>query len=220
MEKQWASLLIGIGVEIVVTIFGVVVKTMPMPLAIICGVIGLALILYGLISLIRSKGKGSSPSQSLSKSPRAQQASHAGGDIIQVSGDFVQNFYIGENLAKEVRRVSNESEKPIHVESHNQQGGITAYQVNIQPGDRKLTPTHGQQVKDLLNTLKFKTIEVNAVMGDGEAFRFASQIKNYLTEEGYEVSGINQVVYTTPVQGQAIERPNDAGVVKIIIGNR
>ena len=108
----------------------------------------------------------------------------------------------------------------IHVTSHDQRGGITAYQVNIQPGDRQLTPVRGQQVKDLLNKLKFKTIEVNAVMGDGEAFRFASQIKNYLTEEGYEVSGINQVMYTTPVQGQIIERPNDAGMVKIIIGNR
>lgn len=116
--------------------------------------------------------------------------------------------------------MSSENERSIHVESHNQQGGITAYQVNIQPGDRQLTPNVAQQMKDYLNKTKFETIEVNAVMGDGEAFRFASQVKNYLTSEGFEVSGINQVMYSAPVQGQIIEHPNDAGMIKIIIGNR
>ena len=133
-----------------------------------------------------------------------------------------QNFYInyGESLAKRGKQVSNENERPIHVESHNQQGGITAYQVNIQPGDRQLSTGAVQQVKDYLNTTKFKTIEVNAVMGDGEAFRFASQMKNYLTQEGFEVSGVNQVIYSAPVQGQIIEPPNDEGMIKIIVGNR
>jgi hypothetical protein len=56
MSKEMASLLIGIGVEIIVTIFGVVVKKMPMPLAIAFGVIGLGLIVYGLVSLIRGIG--------------------------------------------------------------------------------------------------------------------------------------------------------------------
>ena len=197
-----ASLLIGIGVEIIVTIFGVVVRTMPMPLAITFGVIGLALILYGIASLIRSKGKDSSASQ------------------IIVSGDLIQNFYYGKSLAKEEERVSSESERPIHIESHNQQGGITAYQVNIQPGDRQLSTGAAQQVKDYLNKTKFETIEVNAVMGDGEAFRFASQMKNYLSSEGFEVSGVNQVMYVEPPQGQIIEPPNDKGMIKIIVGNR
>ncbi len=116
--------------------------------------------------------------------------------------------------------MSNENQRPIHIESHNQQGGITAYNVTIQPGDRQLTPNVGQQVKDLLNKTKFKTIEVNAVMGDGEAFRFATQIKNYLNSEGFDVQGVNQVVYANAPQGQIIETPKDEGMVKIIIGSR
>ena len=222
MEKHWASLLIGIGVEIIVTIFGVVVKTMPMPLAIIFGIIGLALILCGLASLIRSKGKDSSASQSLSKSPGAQQVSHVGRNNIQVSGDLIQNFYYGEISPKEETKVTaDEKQQPyIHVESHDQRGGITAYQVNIQPGDRQLSSDGTKQLEDYLKSVSFKSVEVNAVMGDGEAFRFASQIKNFLTSKGFDVKGVNQVAYSAPVQGQAIEPPNDAGVVKVIIGNR
>lgn len=116
--------------------------------------------------------------------------------------------------------MSNENQRPIHVESHDQQGGITAYQVNIQPGDRQLTPNVGQQVKDMLNKIKFKTIEVNAVMGDGEAFRFALQIRNYLVSGGFNIEGVNQVLYTNPPQGQIFEAPKDGGMVKIIIGSR
>ena len=53
MSREWAAILIGVGVEIIVTIFGVVVKTIPMPIAIICGIVGLALILFGIVSLVR-----------------------------------------------------------------------------------------------------------------------------------------------------------------------
>jgi len=80
MGKEMASLLIGLGVEIIVTIFGVVVRTMPIPLAITFGIIGLALILYGLVSIIRRRGKGSDASQSVADST-------VGRDIIQANRD-------------------------------------------------------------------------------------------------------------------------------------
>ena len=54
MGKELAAIIIGIGVEIIVTIFGVVVKVMPMPFAIAGGIIGFGLIVFGLISLISS----------------------------------------------------------------------------------------------------------------------------------------------------------------------
>lgn len=118
-------------------------------------------------------------------------------------------------------KVNNERQHPyIHVESYAQQGGITAYQVNIQSGDRQLSTRPAQQLKDYLDKTDFKTIEVNAIMGDAEAFRFASQVKNYLVSEGFEIKGVNQVVYTAPIQGQIIEPPNDAGMIRIIIGGR
>ncbi len=131
-----------------------------------------------------------------------------------------QLFRVGKSLAQRGEKVSDENTRPIHVESHNQQGGITAYQVNIQPGDRQLSTGATQQLKSYLKGVNLKSVEVNAVMGDGEAFRFASQIKNFLTSEGFDVKGVNQVVYTAPIQGQIVEPPNAEGLVKIIIGNR
>ena len=62
-------------------------------------------------------------------------------------------------------------------------------------------------------------IEVNAAMGDGEAFRFASQIKNFLVSKDLPVKEVNQVLYTAPVQGQKIEQ-HQGGLVRIIVGNR
>ena len=112
------------------------------------------------------------------------------------------------------------NDRNINVTSHNQQGGITAYQVNLQPGDRVLSESVASQLQSLLNQETFKSIDLVAVMGDQEAFRFASQIKNFLTSSGYEVNGVNQAVFTKSIQGQIIEPPNDAGVTKIIIGGR
>ncbi|MFC2021439.1 hypothetical protein ACFLU1_06660 [Chloroflexota bacterium] len=113
-----------------------------------------------------------------------------------------------------------EDQRPIHVESHNQQGGITAYQVNLQPEDRRLTDGLTKQLKDYLGSVDYKSVDVTAVMGDGEAFRFASQIKNFLESEGYVVKGVNQAIFASPVEAQGIEPPNESGVVKIIVGNR
>jgi len=182
----------------------------------------LSVVFIRLLQLLFKPSEKSSSPQIISKSPRAQQASHVGGDNIQVSGDLIQNFNYGGIFPKEERKVNaDEKQQPyVHVESHDQRGGITAYQVNIQPGDRQLSDDAAKQLEDYLKGVSFKSVEVNAVMGDGEAFRFASQIKNFLTSKGFDVKGVNQVVYSAPVQGQAIEPPNDAGVVKVIIGNR
>ena len=108
----------------------------------------------------------------------------------------------------------------IYVTSHNQQGGITAYQVNLQPGDRVLNENDSRQLEQLLAGETFASISVTAVMGDQEALRFASQIKNFLTSKGRTVTGVDQALYTSPVQGQIVERAGDDGVLKIIICGR
>ncbi len=115
---------------------------------------------------------------------------------------------------------SDEDQPRIDVRSYNQQGGITAYQVNIQPGDRKLAAADAQQLKEYLNGIEFKSVQVEAVMGDGEAFRLASQIKNFLVSEEFSVSGVNQAIYSEPVQGQRVAPPNEAGLVRVVIGSR
>ena len=113
------------------------------------------------------------------------------------------------------------NDKHIHVTSHGQQGGITAYQVNIEPGDRVLTEASAEQLDSQLAQESFDTINLVAVWGDQEAFRLASQIKNHLISKGQKVNGVDQVAFDQPVQGQRIvNNPDRVGVLEIIIGGR
>lgn len=82
MRKEWASILIGIGVDIIATVFQVVLKNIPMPITITLGVMGLALILYGVISIIRNKKTASGLPQDISESPAGRDIYQAGRDII------------------------------------------------------------------------------------------------------------------------------------------
>ncbi|MFC1548306.1 hypothetical protein ACFL5M_07235, partial [Candidatus Neomarinimicrobiota bacterium] len=101
--------------------------------------------------------------------------------------------------------------------SHNQQGGITAYQVNIQPGDRVLD---GSQLQSKLDEHQFNDIRIKTAWGDQEAFRFATQTKNYLVANGYSVKNIVHAMYSKPIQGQHINPVGDDGVLEIVIGGR
>jgi len=112
-------------------------------------------------------------------------------------------------------------EKSIHVTSYNQQGGITAFNVNIQQGDRRLTETSINKLEQLISDQQFKSIDVVAVMGDGEAFRFATQIMNYLDGKSYNVDGaVDQAMYTNPPQGVVIKPAGEGGILQIIVGSR
>ncbi len=160
-------------------------------------------------------------SQVQTDSPLAQQAGHVGRDNTQVSGDLIQHFYFGSSSEAEEVIVKEEKQPPnIHIESQNQQGGITAYQVNIQPGDRELTSSTAQGLKGLLDQTDYESVAVLATMGDAEAYKYASQIKNYLISEDIEVDGVYQAGFTRPVRGHIIQPPNEEGVIKILIGNR
>ena len=75
------------------------------------------------------------------------------------------------------------NDRPIfEVNSINQQGGITAGQVNISPQPRRLTEANMQQLRQ--NLPRNKKVTVVAVMGDGEAFNFAQQIRDFLAQDG------------------------------------
>ena len=64
------------------------------------------------------------------------------------------------------------------------------------------------------------TIVVTAVLGDQEAFAFASEIKDYLSDKGYTVDGVNQAIYTKPVVGQIFDRKKETSQVNLIIGSQ
>jgi len=113
-----------------------------------------------------------------------------------------------------------EDKKNINVTSHNQTGGITAYNVNIGPQDRKLTPQLADQLVEHIKTNKIEKVTVTSVMGDQEAFQFASVIKAFLTDQGVSVDGVNQAVYSKPMRGQIVNPGKEPNTIDIIIGGQ
>lgn len=109
-------------------------------------------------------------------------------------------------------------DRPIfNVNSFGQQGGITAGQVNIGLPPRRLAETQKQDLRGKLP--RSKRIRVMAVMGDEEAFIFAQQIRDFLAQDGYDVSGIDRAMFDRPVVGHGI-RPRDDGTLEVIVGAR
>jgi len=101
--------------------------------------------------------------------------------------------------------------------TQNNQNGDNVMNFGSQP--RELNGSLENQLKELIAP-KSK-VRITAVMGDGEAFTFASKIKEYLSGQDYQVDGVDQAVYSNPVTGQIIENPKTEGdPFNIIIGNK
>ena len=105
-----------------------------------------------------------------------------------------------------------------NVSSTNQSGGITAGQVNIGTQPRVLTDQNRAQILSIVEARNGAPISVTAVLGDGEAFQYAEQIKAFLESKGHQVKGVNQAVYTGPMMGQSVNEEIDK--VDFVIGTR
>lgn len=114
-------------------------------------------------------------------------------------------------------KVLNNQQGNTNVSSFNQSGGITAHTVTVGTPHRTIDARVRQQLDQL--TAGKRKIEVNAVMGDSEAFQFATEITNYLKGKGAPVDGVDQVVYSGPVFGQSVKELPDEGLA-IIVGAR
>lgn len=103
------------------------------------------------------------------------------------------------------------------VSSVNQQGGITANEVIFNQGNpqRKLNSFLESQMLMELNDQKDKTIEVECILGDGEGFIFATEIKKFLEGEGFKVS-LSQSIFSQPISGQILDKETS----RVIIGTR
>ena len=122
--------------------------------------------------------------------------------------------WISKNLNKKVHEQSKTSQV-FSVTSHNQRGGITAAVVNVGPQPRTLDSKLQNRLKQLLPD-KTRQVTVTCVMGDSEAFAFATQTKEFLARQGYNVKGVNQAVFLAPVTGQSF----DPDTLTITIGTR
>jgi len=102
-----------------------------------------------------------------------------------------------------------------NVKSVGQQGGITAGVVNVGPQPRQLDDGVRHQLAELLPDKSY-TVTITSVLGDGEAYSFATQIKEYLGSQGYDINGVNQAVFTGIVPPQRF----DPSTLTITIGSR
>lgn len=117
-------------------------------------------------------------------------------------------------LASQEKTNVSDGKSVYNVQSFNQSGGITAGQVNIGSQPRQLNDNLRGQLRNALP--RDKKVAVVSVMGDGEAFKFADEIKRFLEADGYNVSGVDQAVYTGPVVGQNIQSRGDG--LEVVIG--
>ncbi|MBW8010476.1 MAG: hypothetical protein FVQ83_04425 [Chloroflexi bacterium] len=111
--------------------------------------------------------------------------------------------WVSVNLNKRADQ-DEDSGTVIKVISHNQQGGITAGIINVGSQPRNLNTKLQNQ---LLRAFPDKEgdVIVTSTLGDGEAHRFATQIKDFLVEQGYSINGVNQAVFSSQLEGQTID---------------
>jgi len=119
--------------------------------------------------------------------------------------------WVSLNLNKKVCREA-EPTQIFNVTSHKQQGGITAGIVKVGTPPRTISSVIKEQFAQHFKD-KNKTVTIKCVLGDDEAFNFATQIREYLINEGYSVGGLLQVVFGKPVLGQEIDP--DTWIIKI-----
>lgn len=70
-----------------------------------------------------------------------------------------------------------------------------------EPIPRSLTQDKIPALKAELSKHNNEPIDITCVMGDQEAFSFASQLKNLFESSGWKVNGVNQAIYTVPIKG-------------------
>lgn len=120
-----------------------------------------------------------------------------------------------------------------HTTINNNYGGLNEAQLRdeLQKRDKRLADLEAESMKSKPRTLDTqmgaqletlltggKPVTVTTILGDSEAFQFAEQIKHYLEGKGYNVSGVDQAVYSQPVVGLHIEPQGDSFAV--IVGRK
>jgi hypothetical protein len=105
-----------------------------------------------------------------------------------IKGDFA-------NLQNKYNNIQNSQN---HIQSINQQGGITANAVNIESPKRVVDK---ELLKQYLPSSKEQPIRITSVMGDEEAYNFATELKHYLQSEGWTIQGVTQSSFNIPIIG-------------------
>lgn len=98
--------------------------------------------------------------------------------------------------------ISQQTEKSESQEKHLQE-------VETKTAPRSI-PIHKLAIlTDELSKHKGETIGIVCVMGDQEAFNFASELKTLFQSAGWGVDGVDQAVYTNPIKGLILALKNE-----------
>lgn len=104
----------------------------------------------------------------------------------------------------------------VRITSYNQQGGITAQNVNIGAVARHINDGLRRQITQMIP--RTQKVVVSAALGDGEAYQLAHEIMVFMQQQGYSVEGINQSVWMPPIEGLALN--NAAEPWEFNVGHR
>ena len=134
-------------------------------------------------------------------------------------GNTINNFFISDSKDIIEKIIPNNKQTMnntfnFDMSNNNQSGGVNKPQVNIGSSPRKLDENLKLQLLSMIDIAK--KVVVTSTMGDGEAFNFATLIKSFLVENGFTIEGVNQAIYSQPVNGQIVNPDKN----EIIIGSK
>jgi hypothetical protein len=93
--------------------------------------------------------------------------------------------------------------------SNQQMGGQIAHAItNIGPQPRRLSEATAAAIVKRLQQLPPLDVSISAVLGDGESYQIASQLKEILGAAGWSVAGVHQAIFEPVPQGVVLRMPN------------
>jgi hypothetical protein len=105
------------------------------------------------------------------------------------------------------------------ISSTGQSGGFTGI-ANFKDQPRQMNEMIGNSIKQ--NIPINAEIDITALLGDAEAFNFATQIHSWMKSNGYSKfvgGGVSQAAFNKPVTGQNVIKNNDSSF-QILIGSK
>lgn len=112
------------------------------------------------------------------------------------------------------------NEEGVTVTSINQQGGITANNVNLGNPQRMLTTKFSSDLDNKLKQLGAKGIYIFHVSGDSESYNYANQINDYLISNGW-TSEVGSTIFENPEPFGAYLVPelDEEGYATMVVGH-
>ncbi|NML23175.1 hypothetical protein HHL16_20020 [Pseudoflavitalea sp. G-6-1-2] len=106
-----------------------------------------------------------------------------------------------------------------HVESHNQQGGITAGKIeniNIVDQPREFDGEFKAYFGAFLRTQDINSpVRIYSLLGDNEALRLANQIKEYIIQQGFLNVKDAQAIFDKPISNVHVDTSNSMLTIRV-----